>query len=453
MRTRRVTLRRGALACTSVLLLLTTTTGCFLQDPNSGGGGGLGGQEFADGGSADGDETVTILGVPGGDEGKNLVASLKAFEDESGIDIKYTSDRDFETTIKTRVSAGDTPDIALFPAPGSLLQMAEDGEIQPIDTFLDYDELERSLIPGFLEAVRLNGRVYGAPVKMAVKGLVWYPKKAYETGGYATEPKTLDELTATTDKIKGTGITPWCMAWGSDQATGWVGTDWIEDYVIRMYGPDVYDDWVAHRIPFNDPKIVKAFDEFGKIAKGKGEVYGGSTGVLNTPFADAMKPAFNAKPQCLVMHQADFATSFFPAAAQANLDDEAGLYVFPPITGGYAGQPIIGGGDTAALMNGDDEDAIEVMRFLTSKDFGKEWAQAGGWISPHRDFDASNYPNETARKIAEIASNADVLRFDGSDLMPKEVGSGTFWIGMVEWLQGKSSQDVTTEIENSWPTS
>lgn len=443
-------LRKGVLVGASVVLMLATS-GCFLQDPESSGQGGLGGQAFADGGSSDGDKKVTILGVFGGDEGKNFVASLAEFEKKSGIKIEYTSDRDFETTIKTRVSAGDTPDIALFPAPGSLLEMAKRGEIQPIDTYLDYDAVDRSLIKGFLEAVRLNGRVYGVPVKMAVKGLVWYPKKTYEAAGYGTDPKTLDDLTAISDKIKGTGVTPWCMAWGSDQATGWVGTDWIEDYVLRMWGPDVYDDWVSHRIPFNDDRIIKAFDAFGKIAKAPGEVYGGVRGILNTPFANAMNPAFGAKPKCMLHHQADFATTFYPAPVQADLDSQVGLFVFPPIPGGYAGNPIVGGGDTAALFNGNDPDAIEVMKFLSSKDFGKEWAQKGGWISPHRDFDATNYPNATTKRIAEIAANADVLRFDGSDLMPKEVGSGTFWTGMVEWLQGKSSRAVTTEIENSWP--
>ena len=35
--------------------------------------------------------------------------------------------------------------------------------------------------------------------------------------------------------------------------------------------------------------------------------------------------------------------------------------------------------------------------------------------------------------------------------MPKEVGSGTFWTGMVEWIQGKSSAETTDAIEASWP--
>ena len=41
--------------------------------------------------------------------------------------------------------------------------------------------------------------------------------------------------------------------------------------------------------------------------------------------------------------------------------------------------------------------------------------------------------------------------FDGSDVMPKEVGSGSFWTGMVEWIQGASSQATAAKIEASWP--
>src|SRR5215218_1685360 len=209
--------------------LALATTGC-LQDPNasSGGTGGISGT--VDNSQDDGDGVVTMLGAFGGDEQKNFEKALKPFEDESGIDIQYTSDTDFTTTIKTRVAAGDTPDIGLFPQPGGLLEQAEAGKVQPIDTFLDYDEIDKTLVPGLLESARLNGRVYGAPMRLANKSIVWYPRKAFEAAGYEV-PKTLDELYALSDQIKADGIAPWCMAWNADQATGWVGTDWIEQFV------------------------------------------------------------------------------------------------------------------------------------------------------------------------------------------------------------------------------
>ncbi len=434
----------GMLAASTLLL-----SGC-LQDPNGGGSAGAAGLDgYVDNNQTDDDKVVTILGAYGGDEQTNFEASLKPFEDETGIDIQYTSDTDFTTTIKSKVRSGDTPDIGFFPQPGGLLELAADGYVQPIDTFLDYDEIDRTLVPGLLESVRLNGRVYGAPMRLANKSLIWYPKKYWDEQGFET-PKTLDDLYEIASKIESQGITPWCMAWNADQATGWVGTDWIEQYVLTLQGPDVYNQWTSHEIPFDDPQIVEAFDEFGKVATADGQVYGGVKGVVNTTVAESMFPAFEDPPKCVLERQGSFEVSFLPADVQADLDSEVGVIPFPAAddSGSTA---ILGGGDLAALFNGDDEDAIAVMEFLTSDEFGVEWAQAGGWLSPHTTFDVENYPNQTTKDIAESSYGASAVVFDGSDVMPKEVGSGTFWTGMVDWIQGKDSQSTAADIESSWP--
>jgi alpha-glucoside transport system substrate-binding protein len=432
-------------------LTLFALTGC-LQDPNASSSGGAGGVSGSvDNNQSDGDGVVTILGAYGGDEKENFEKALAPFEEESGIDIQYTEDTDFTTTIKTRVAAGDTPDIGFFPQPGGLLELADQGKIQPVDTFLDYDAIEATLVPGLLESARLNGRVYGAPMRLANKSIVWYPKQVWEEGGYKV-PETLDELFDLTAKIKADGIeTPWCMAWNADQATGWVGTDWIEQFVLSLHGPDVYNQWTSHEIPFDDPQIVEAFDEFGKIAKEGDNVYGGAKTVVTTQVAESMVPAFRSPPECMLERQGSFEISFLPVKIQEDLDNQIGVFQFPAKSPGTEAPAILGGADLAALFNGNDDEAIEVMKFLTSDKFGAEWAQAGGWISPHRTFDASNYPNQTTKDLAKQATEASQVVFDGSDVMPKEVGSGTFWTGMVDWIQGKSSQETATAIEGSWP--
>ncbi len=424
-----------------------TLTGC-LQDPSPGGGGGL----AEDAEPAEGDGVVTVLGAFGGQEEAAFLESIKEFEDSSGIDVQYVPDQDFTTTILLKVNSGDAPDIGLFPQPGGVEQMVDMGEVIPIDRFLDYDTLNSTLIPGFLDAARFDGRVYAAPMRMAVKSIVWYPKGAYEEGGWSTEPADLDELAEVADQIRSdTDAAPWCIGWESAQATGWVGTDWVEEYMLRLWGPDVYDDWVAHRIPFNDERVVAAIEAYGELANKEGNVLGGATGILSTPFADAMTPAFEDPPGCYMMRQGNFATGFFPEDVQANLDDEVGIFVFPPSADGFKGQPILGGGDLAAAFSY-DTDTIEFMEFLTSDQFGGEWAAAGGWLSPHKTFDASQYPDETTRQIAEMATNADVFRYDASDLMPKEVGSDSFWKGMVDFQSGdKTAQEAADAIEASWP--
>ncbi|MNV86914.1 hypothetical protein D3C71_1809860 [compost metagenome] len=56
------------------------------------------------------------------------------------------------------------------------------------------------------------------------------------------------------------------------------------------------------------------------------------------------------------------------------------------------------------------------------------------------------------RGVAEIIQNADSVRFDGSDLMPGEVGAGTFWKAMTDLVSGSVTLDeAMKEIDDSWP--
>ncbi|WP_262424537.1 ABC transporter substrate-binding protein [Brachybacterium sp. Z12] len=201
-------------------------TGCLQNpDPNRGGGGGS--DAYVEG-DVPGPGSVTVLGAFGGQEEEAFRASLAPFEEETGITVNYTPDQDFTTTIQQRVNSGDAPDVALFPQPGGLFDLAAKGYVTAIDAFLDYDALDSTLIPGFLDSARHQGRVYGAPMRLACKSLIWYPKKAYEEGGWSDQPATMQELYGITDEIKASGIAPWSDGWNADQATGWVGTDWLE---------------------------------------------------------------------------------------------------------------------------------------------------------------------------------------------------------------------------------
>ncbi len=424
-------------------------TGC-LQDPEGSAGVGIGGAGLGE--PEEGDGRVQILGAFGGDEEASFTASLADLEERTGIEVDYVSDQDFTNTVQLRVNAGDAPDIALFPQPGGVFNMAEAGHLVPIDEFLDYDSLDSTLIPGFLDSARFEGRVYAVPMRMAVKSLVWYPKPEFEANGWNTQPETLTELYALSEQIlEETGAPPWCIGWESDQATGWVGTDWVEEYVLRLYGPDVYDDWIYGRIPFDDERIVAAMEAYYEFSTRDGWVLGGTDGIISTPFGDAMAPAFDEPPSCYMMRQGNFAITFFPEDIAANLDQEVGIFVFPRDEDGYEGQPILGGGDLAAAFSY-DTDTIAVMEFLASPEFGGPWAQAGGWLSPHRTFDQSQYPDELTRQIADIAVNADVFRYDGSDVMPREVGSGSFWTNMVQLQSGaKTAQQAAQDIQDTWP--
>ena len=54
--------------------------------------------------------------------------------------------------------------------------------------------------------------------------------------------------------------------------------------------------------------------------------------------------------------------------------------------------------------------------------------------------------------MAYIILNASAMRFDASDLMPGEVGAGSFWKSMTSYVSGSIDLDTALkEIDAAWP--
>jgi alpha-glucoside transport system substrate-binding protein len=435
MRTRN-TVRAVALGVAGTVVL----SGCLGQ---GGGGGG--------GGAAGGDGQVEIMYGFSGDQSAAFIDKVQAWADGEGIDVKLSPTPDFDKLIRSRVSGNNLPDVAIFPQPGITLDIARSGKLADLSTVLDMDALEGSVVPGILDAAKdEEGKVYAAPMSISVKSLVWYPKAPFEEAGYQA-PTTHEELLALTDQIKADGKTPWCVGIESAAATGWPATDWMEDYVLRVGGTEGYDKWVKHEIPFDDPIVKEAAGHVAEIWEPDGNVLGGFGSISSTNFAVAGNPMFEDPPGCFLHRQASFLAlpGNFPDEVIADLDNRAGVFLLPPTEG--TGSPVLGGGDLAGLFSQDDENSQKVLEYLTGEEFDG-WVEQGGYISAHKGFDLGKQPNQTMKDISEIAYSATEFRFDGSDSMPGEVGAGSFWREMVNWVNGQKTIDqALADIEASWP--
>jgi alpha-glucoside transport system substrate-binding protein len=413
---------------------------------SGGGDGDTGGQ------SGGGDKQVEIMYGFGGDQSKGFEGAMAEFEKSSGITIKFTdASQSFDTLIRPRVQGNNPPDIALFPQPGLMLDFAKQGKLQDLSTMLNIDQLKGALVPGVLDVSTLDGKTYGIPANFNVKSLVYYPKKAFEAKGYKI-PTTIAELEALTNQIKSDGTAPWCVGIESAGATGWVGTDWIEDFVLRYGGTDKYNQWVKHEIPFNDPVVVQAGQEFEKLALADGNVFGGRKSVVSTNFGVAMNPMFQDPPKCFLHRQGNFILQkgFITEKVRQNLDAEVGVFQLPGADAST--KPLLVGGDMAAAFSNDD-DTKKAMEFLSSPEFKFSNIATATWLSAFKGFDLNNYPNETTKQVAKLAYASTESAFDGSDTMPGAVGAGSFWKGMTAWISGqKSLDDALKDIEDSWPT-
>lgn len=391
-------------------------------------------------------DTITILGTLTGVGEDKMRAAMAPFTAATGVEIVYEGSDAFTTLVPVRVDSGNPPDVALFPQPGLMMDFAEAGQMVPLTDFIDRTTLATAYDEYLLNLVSLGEDVYGLWMRADVKSLVWYNPQAFAAKGY-TVPTTWAELEALSDRIIADGSKPWCMGMESGQATGWVGTDWVEDILLRQAGPEVYDQWVSHEIPFADPQVKAAFEGFGAIALNPDAVLGGTTGILSTPFGEAPLPLFANPPGCYLHHQASFIVEFLPETIEPGVN----LSVFPlPPMDPTQGDAVIMGGIVFGVFN--DTPAVRaLMAYLATPEPHAIWAGLGSYISPHRQVSLAAYPDDLTRKQAEILRNADVLRFDGADLMPGAVGTGAFWSGMVDYVDGQDLDTVLSDIDAAWP--
>lgn len=392
-------------------------------------------------------KTVTVFGAFVDEEAHRFEESIRPFEEKTGIKVIYEGSKDFETLISVRVEGGNAPDIAGLPQPGLMANFAEKGKLVPVWPSLSA-LLDKNYAPVWRELGSYEGTTYGIFHRVNAKSFVWYPKKAWEKAGYVP-PTTWDELNRLMDRMVADGHTPWAVGIEAGGATGWVGTDWIEDIMLRTAGPDAYDRWVSGEMAFNAPEVKAAFEVLGKIWLDPKYVYGGKNYILTTSFGDSQQPLFTDPPRAWMHRQGNFITGFFPDEVQENLEDEVGVFALPAINPEY-GIPVLGGGDQFVVFN-DRPEVREFMEYLATWESGKLWAQAGGALFPYLDQDLNAYPNAIERSLAEALVNAKVFRFDASDLMPAQVGAGTFWTGIVDWVGGKSLDAVLSDIQRSWP--
>ena len=394
-------------------------------------------------------KTVTVDGAFEGNDpdGVKFADSMKAFEDATGITVNYIGSKEFEGSIAVRVDAGDAPDVVDFPQPGLFANFARKGNIVPVTDFISDEWLSKQYNQGWREFNTVDGKEYGVMHRYSGKSLVWYPKKAWDAAGYKV-PQTWDELLTLTQQIADDGDTAWCIGIESGAATGWPATDWTEDMMLRTTSLQNYDDWVAGKLPFDSPEVKNAIETWSKIWFNDAYVYGGRSSIISTNFGDAPKPMFEDPPKCWLHRHATFITSFFPEGVQYGVDYD--FFYLPPVDPQY-GKPFLVAGDLIAMFN-DRPEVRALMEYFTTPNSASGWLQGGGAIAAQQTATKDMYGSELDWNISQLVAGATSFRFDGSDLMPGEVGAGSFWEHITSYVAGSEDLDTAMKaIDASWP--
>ena len=398
------------------------------------------------GGSTQNAGSVKVIAEWASTEQANFLSVLKPFEDSTGIKVQYESTRDLSAVLRTRVAAGNPPDLAAAPNPQLLTQFAQQGKVIALDDKIDMSQLKQNYSQSWIDLGTINGKLYQVYSWVSLKGLIWYNVKAFQAKSY-TVPKTFDDMAALQSQIKGTGTTPWCVALKSGGADdGWPGSDWPKEIVLSQSGPDVYDKWVAGTQKWSSPEIKAAFTTWGKVL-GPGDdsnVFGGSKGITNTSFKTGGNPLFTNPPKCYLHNQASFITTFFQEA-NPNLQPvtDFNFFPLPDITASYAGAHVVSG--DAWSMFHDSPQTRKLLNYLTTANAQVIWVKKGGKISPNKQTPLDSYPDPISKESAQILVDTKIGKYDATDLMPADMRSAA-WKACLDFVtnQGKLDSILAT---------
>ena len=397
-------------------------------------------------------ERLTVSGATTGNDAERYRNLFAYFEEATGAEVAYSGSESFEQDIVIASRSGGLPDIALFPQPGLAKDLAAQGVLQPLGPEM-HQWLSENYAAGSSWADLAtfpdgsgNDQTFGLFFGTDVKSLVWYVPELFEESGYEV-PESMEELIALSDRIVEDGGTPWCIGLGSGAATGWPATDWVEDMMLRTVPVDVYDQWVNHEIPFDDPRVIEAIEAYGRFARNPDYTQGGPAAVATTDFRDSPDGLFDLPPECYMHRQASFIPIFFPDGVAVG--DLVDFFYFPNYANNDLGRPVLGSGGLATMTK-DSEVARGFIDFLTTPIAHEIMMSQGQFLTPHLEANLDIYTSETQRALGEVLTSATSFRFDGSDLMPGEIGTSAFWTSMVDYTTGTSAEQAAGYIEDRW---
>ncbi|HOA25048.1 MAG TPA: ABC transporter substrate-binding protein [Aggregatilineales bacterium] len=377
-----------------------------------------------------GDE-ITMLYQWSGVEEEMLLSILQPFVDACGVVISPESTRD-QGILDTRIQAGTPPDIAFW----NVAQLEQYADL--IVPLTELGVFEENYPEFWRELGSINGQWLGLPVKADIKTIIWYSPLNFEAFGYEV-PTTwaeLEELVETIAQDEASPV-PWSMGFESEGATGWTGTDFIQDILLVTQGPEFVMGIIDGTIPYNDPAVAEAWEIYGRWARDAAYTVEGAEGTLAIGFNDAILRVFQDPPEAMMVKQSGF--------AQGTILDQ-----FPDLVYGedYAffgvpdAQGLQGGADW--MMAFSNKPAVAALiQYLSSEAGAQRWAEVGFDISPN--LLATNYENEALADRAELLANASAFVPDIGDSIPGGFGTAEFQ-GITEYVSGGDLQTILDNL-------
>jgi len=373
---------------------------------------------------------ISMLYQWSGAEEENLNKILRPFAQACNVTINAESTRD-QALLDTRVQAGTPPDITFW----NVTQLTQyKDQLVPMT---DLGVHEENYADYWKTIGSVDGAWLGLPVKADPKTLIWYSPANFEDAGYSI-PTTWEELDALVEQMVADGKVPWSLGMESGDATGWTGTDFIQDILLVTQGPEFVSGIIDGSVPYNDPAVKEAYEIYGKWAMDPVYTVGGAEGTVSVGFNDAILKVFSSPPEAMMVKQSGFAGGTI-TETYSDLEYGTGFDFF----GVPGAQGLQGGSDW--MMSFSDSPAVKALvAYLSSELGGQTWAEVGFDLTPNL-AGSTSYVDAALAKKGELLANATGFVPDIGDSIPGGFGSAEF-TGITDFVNGGDLDTVLNDL-------
>jgi multiple sugar transport system substrate-binding protein len=201
---------------------------------------------------------LVVIGPWSGDEAKYFQAVIDAYvKTHPNVDIEYRTMRaeDVAAVMPVQFAAGVAPGDVIFGWAWFIAKMGKEGHLVDLTGVVN----EKEYVPGIVDTVKADGKIWGAPFTMWLKPGFWYRKSFFQKYGLA-EPKSYSEFVQLLEKIKGIQGVKNPLATGD--GVGWPISDIVEHFIIAYGGPQMQLNLISGKTRFNDPSVRKVFTDY-----------------------------------------------------------------------------------------------------------------------------------------------------------------------------------------------
>jgi raffinose/stachyose/melibiose transport system substrate-binding protein len=304
---------------------------------------------------------------------EDKAAFAQLFDDFSkknpDIHVKFEAfaPENYNTILSTALAGGKGPDVISTRAYGGLETFAKAGYLLPLDekNVPELANLPKDALAS--ETLRSDGKVYSVSFASQTLGIL-INKDAFAKAG-VQPPQTWDELLAAGKALNAKGIIP--IANGT--ATAWMDEVFASIFVNSFIGPDFVAELVAGKTTFEDPRYTGALAKLLELRE------------LLTPGYTGIDYA-SAQQLFLTGRAAMFAGGSFEIANFRKQNPKLDLdFIAPPAP--KAGEKryvskYFDGGYAVNAKSPNQADALKLVRWMGTKEYGDKFAALLGNISP-----------------------------------------------------------------------